>query len=113
MRFVRNCLSDPSLHLLAIALIMIYLAFGEQSTFETGRGRRAAGLLPEVSRPSLPGEALRLRAPSEGRQRPALSRSKGDMVTDRVGSLCAPRIGLSQGPIFDSTGEEPSSIAWR
>ncbi len=31
MRFVRNCLVDPSLHLLGIALILVYLAFGDRS----------------------------------------------------------------------------------
>jgi hypothetical protein len=28
MRAIGNCLSDPSLHLLAIALLLVYLAFG-------------------------------------------------------------------------------------
>ena len=28
MRFIRNCLSDPSLHLMVIALLLVYLAFG-------------------------------------------------------------------------------------
>ena len=37
MRYVRNCLGDPSLHLLGIALILIYLAFGEGSRFPDHR----------------------------------------------------------------------------
>jgi hypothetical protein len=54
MRYVRNCLSDPSLHLLAIALILVYLALGDRSTLREGSGEEPLAFCPKCRVHHLP-----------------------------------------------------------